>query len=99
MEVIQSAVAGTLESSDIMVTINPQKESEVEIELTSPVEQQFGRQIREVILNTALEMGLESAKIIAVDKGALDCTIKARIETAICRACNCETYQWGGLNQ
>lgn len=98
MEVMQSAIAGTLESSDIMVTISPQEKSGIEIELTSPVEQQFGRQIKKVILNTARGMGLKNAKITAVDKGALDCTIKARTTSAICRACNCDTYQWGGSN-
>ncbi|MFP3153970.1 citrate lyase acyl carrier protein [Lachnospiraceae bacterium ZAX-1] len=85
MEIIKTAVAGTLESSDIMVTLEPNT-SGIAIELTSTVEKQFGALIKDVIMETLKEMDIENARIVAVDKGALDCTIKARVKTVICRA-------------
>ena len=45
MKILKSAVAGTMESSDIMITIEPAV-SGISIDLTSTVEQQFGRKIR-----------------------------------------------------
>ena len=47
MKLIHKAMAGTMESSDIMVTIEPKEEGGIELELTSSVMQQFGRQIEE----------------------------------------------------
>lgn len=86
MEIIKTAVAGTVESSDISITIEPNKDSEIEIILKSPVEKQFGKQIKKVIEDTLKENGVESALVTAMDKGAIDYVIKARTETAIYRA-------------
>jgi citrate lyase subunit gamma (acyl carrier protein) len=85
MKILKSSVAGTMESSDIMITLEPGSGG-IELELKSMVEKQFGRQIRSVITNTLSELQVESAKVTAVDKGALDCTIQARVKTAVCRA-------------
>ena len=85
MEIRKSSVAGTMESSDIMITLEPGS-SGLEIELQSIVENQFGKQIRSVISNTLQELQVNNAKVIAVDKGALDCTIQARVKTAYARA-------------
>lgn len=86
MEIKKVSIAGTLESSDIQVRIEPREEAGIEIELKSSVEKQFGRQIRKVINTTLETMGVKSAKVIATDKGALDCVIKARVECAALRA-------------
>lgn len=95
MEIIKSSIAGTLESSDIQIAIEPKKETGIEIELKSSVEKQFGRQIRKVITETLESLGIKSAKVSAVDKGALDCTIKARVECAAYRAADAkEKYDW-----
>jgi len=85
MELVKTAAAGTLESSDIFITLEPGGEG-IEIALKSPVEKQFGRRIREVIIETLRELGIENARVSAVDQGALDCTIRARVTTAACRA-------------
>ena len=79
MELKQTAMAGTMESSDIMVTIEPKSEGGIELELTSSVMQQFGRRIEEVIRETLQGLGVENAAVNAVDKGALDCTVRARV--------------------
>jgi len=93
MNIIKSSVAGTMESSDIMVTIEPGSKG-IEIELKSMVEKQFGQQIRSVITNTLAELQVKSAKVIAVDKGALDCTIQARVKTAVFRASGESCAEW-----
>lgn len=86
MKLVTTATAGTMESNDIMVVVQPAEEGGIRVELTSSVMQQFGRQITAVIRQTAAECGVENAFISAVDKGALDCTVRARVTTALLRA-------------
>ena len=83
MELIKSAVAGTMESSDAYVEIEPAEG--LDIQLESVVGQQFGDAIREVVKDVLTEQGVENAKIRVVDRGALECVLRARIETAIVR--------------
>ena len=85
MEIKHGAMAGTLESSDIMVTVLPGAGG-IQIDLTSSVEQYYGDSIRETIARTLEELGVSSARVEAVDHGALDCTIQARLTTAVRRA-------------
>ncbi|MPM42085.1 Citrate lyase acyl carrier protein [bioreactor metagenome] len=95
MEIIKSSMAGTVESSDILIMLEPKEESGIEIQLQSSVEKQFGRQIKKVILETLAKLGVENVKIIATDKGALDCTIKARVQSAVFRAAGIkENFDW-----
>ncbi|TDT62772.1 citrate lyase acyl carrier protein [Fonticella tunisiensis] len=95
MKLIKRAVAGTLESSDIQVIIEPREEACIEIELKSSVEKQFGRQIRRVIRETLEALGVENARVIATDRGALDCTIRARVLCAAYRASGIKgKYDW-----
>ena len=85
MKIMKNAVAGTMESSDILVTVQPSEQG-ITIDLTSTVEEQFGGQIRQVIREALEQLGVENAEVTAVDKGALDCTIRARVETAVYRS-------------
>lgn len=93
MKIVKAAQAGTVESSDIVVKIEP-KEDGVEIELTSSVLQQYGERIEAVIRETLKELGIENAKVTAIDKGALDCTVRARTQTAAFRAADSTDYPW-----
>ena len=96
MEIKKAATAGTLESSDCMVTIEPNDEG-VEFSLSSSVINQYGNQIRKVALETLKHLDVENVRITIVDKGALDCTIKARIEGAVFRSVDqYENLPWGG---
>ena len=79
------ASAGTLESGDILIQIEPAQQG-LEIELQSSVAAQFGRQIKAVIAETLEGLGVNDAYVKAVDKGALDCTIRARVTAAAVRA-------------
>ena len=81
---MKESIAGTLESGDIMVTIGPGEG--LQVELQSSVAAQFGRQIKAVIVETLQGLGIENAHVQAVDKGALDCTIRARVTAAAVRA-------------
>ena len=85
MKLLKSAAAGTLESSDCFVSIEP-SENGIEIDLKSDVIRQFGDRIREVIGETLDTLGIESCSISVTDKGALDCTIRARVESAAFRS-------------
>ena len=97
MEIKKPAVAGTLESSDCMVTVEP-GEGQVDLELNSVVIRQFGPQIRKVIFETLKRLEVTDARVTVVDKGALDCTIKARVECAVYRSGDVkENLPWGGV--
>lgn len=97
MEIRKAAAAGTLESSDCLVTLEP-GEGGIQLELTSSVMNQYGRQIKATVLETLDRLGVENASVTVVDKGALDCTIKARVECAVFRSCgqSAKNIPWGG---
>ncbi|MBQ9009842.1 MAG: citrate lyase acyl carrier protein [Clostridia bacterium] len=96
MEIKKPAVAGTLESSDCMVTVEPGS-GKIDLDLDSAVIRQYGKQIRKVINETLARLDVTNAKITVVDKGALDCTIKARVECAVYRSNDIDdNLPWGG---
>ena len=98
MELKKAATAGTLESSDCMVTVEPGEG--IDFTLDSSVINQFGNQIRKVTMETLKNLGVDNVSIHIVDKGALDCTIKARIEGAVYRSVDqYENLPWGGAIQ
>ncbi|MBQ1675085.1 MAG: citrate lyase acyl carrier protein [Oscillospiraceae bacterium] len=83
MDIIKKASAGTLESSDVYVEIEPGQG--IQLELESVVEQQFGDSIRALVQEVLAEYGVENARLHIADRGALDCVIRARVETAVAR--------------
>ncbi|MEG0752808.1 MAG: citrate lyase acyl carrier protein [Angelakisella sp.] len=93
MLIAGTASAGTLESSDVMVTLE-QGTGGIEIDLTSTVEKQYGKQIRKVITETLEGLGATGVKVTVNDRGALDCTIKARVSAAWFRATGTTDYRW-----
>ena len=84
MKIQKSATAGTMESSDVYVEIEP-CDNGINIELESVVEKQFGAKIKEAVCDVLCQTGIESANVHIVDRGALECVIRARVETAIMR--------------
>ncbi len=84
MSIKKCASAGTMESSDVYVEIKPCDEG-IKIELESVVEKQFGEKIKEVVNDVLNGTGIENADVRIVDRGALECVIRARVETAILR--------------
>ena len=80
----RKACAGTLESSDVHVELESSV-SGIELNLESAVIEQFGEAIRSAVLDVISEMNISDIKIKVVDRGALDCVIRARVETALRR--------------
>ncbi len=83
---LKQATAGTMESGDIMIQIAPTDREGLDIQLQSSVAFQFGDQIKKVIGETLAGLGITQAEVHATDKGALDCTIRARTTAAAVRA-------------
>ena len=84
MEIKCRAAAGTLESSDVYVEIAP-GDGAVEIEINSVVAGQFGGAIERTVREVLSECGVTDAFVRIADRGALDCVIRARVETAVLR--------------
>lgn len=85
MDIEKNAVAGSFESSDVFVEVAP-KTNGIEIEVQSVVYQQFGKAIEKTVRDVLNEFEVKSAAVKLTDHGALDCTIRARVETALKRA-------------
>ena len=81
---MKQAIAGTVESSDILVAIS-ENATGIVITLESIVKKQFGAAIEATIAEMLRIHDLDKVRVQATDKGALDCTIRARMETAIIR--------------
>lgn len=84
MEIVKYATAGTLESSDAYVEIEP-GENGVTIQLESVVLEQFGDAIHQAVQDVLKNLGVEHARVRIADRGALECVIRARVETAVIR--------------
>ena len=94
MHILQNGTAGTLESSDAMISIERNPSKGVVIELESITESRFGNQIRRVIEETLKELRIDDALVTVKDRSALDCTIRARLITAAYRAAGIKTVKW-----
>ena len=84
MDIQKRAFAGTLESSDVYVEIEPGTAG-VQIQLESVVLAQFGDAIDRTVRQVFAQQGIRNANVRIVDRGALECVIRARVETAILR--------------
>ena len=84
MEIKKRASAGTMESSDAYVEIEPAVNG-IEVDLDSVVLAQFGDRIRETVLSVLQTEGVSNARVRIIDRGALECVIRARVEAAIYR--------------
>lgn len=94
MELKKPAVAGTLESSDVQITLRPNPGQGIQIELQSDVKVLFGQAIEETVRAVLAEFGVQDALVDVNDKGALDFVIRARMECAVCRAAQVP-FDWG----
>ena len=86
MEIIRAASAGTLESSDVRIEIFPSEQDGITLDIQSDVKLIFGKAIEETVREVLNSYNVGKAKVIMVDRGALDCTIRARLACVICRA-------------
>lgn len=86
MKVERTVIAGSLESNDVLITLRPSEEKEVKIVIESIVKKQFLGRIENAVKEVLDKFDVENACIYVQDKGALDCTLKARMETAVLRS-------------
>nr|CAB60041.1 putative gamma subunit of citrate lyase [Weissella paramesenteroides] len=94
MEIRKSAVAGTLESSDVQIMLSAGNNG-IEFELVSDVAKQFGDAIKETITDVLNTYGVTDAAVSVVDKGALDMVIRARAIAVVQRALDIvDTPNW-----
>ena len=94
MELKKPAMAGTTESSDVMVMLRPNPAGGIVIDLKSDVMVSFGDAIEATVRDVLKEFDVNDAQVSIVDKGALDFVIRARMQCAICRAAEIQ-YDWG----
>lgn len=85
-------MAGTLESSDVMVRIAPADGQGHDLQIASSL--QFREAIRHTLLQVLRRYGVEPVQVIVDDKGALDCVLRARLETALMRASETGRLPW-----
>ncbi|UMB59553.1 citrate lyase acyl carrier protein [Lutibacter sp. A80] len=89
MEIIKKSQSGSFESSDIIILIEPvEPNSGRNIDIDSSVMLEYGATIKKLINSKLDSYKISDIHLIAKDKGALELTINARLETAIKRACN-----------
>jgi citrate lyase subunit gamma (acyl carrier protein) len=84
LRIARKAQAGTMQSSDLMVAVEPAEALSVEIEST--VKKQFEHLIRAVAERVLAAHGVTAGRVRLTDRGALDYAIQARLETALRRA-------------
>ena len=87
------AMAGTLESSDVQITLRPNPNGGVQLNLRSDVLAQFGDAIRDTVMEELKKCDLNDVVVDVEDKGALDFVIRSRLQCAICRGAEI-SYNW-----
>ncbi|WP_319476570.1 citrate lyase acyl carrier protein [Marispirochaeta aestuarii] len=94
MKITKKGIAGTLESSDVLITVSPPTDPGIKIELESIVKKQFGNRIIAVVNEVLEGLGIQDVHVSLQDKGALDCTVRARLEAAAYRAAGISQMRW-----
>ena len=90
MKINQAAVAGTLESGDVMIRIAPLDTQEIDLQINSSVEKQFGEAIRATILDVLTQYDVRGVQL----NGELDCILRARLEALLARASGIPALPW-----
>ena len=91
MEIIKVGMAGTLESCDASVTVEPPGPSlapgapGLELAIECP-DKRFSGHVTKAVRAALAEAGVVAARVSVRDRSALDCTIRARVLAACQRA-------------
>ena len=83
MEIKKVAMCGTLDSSDVLVTVRPSDEESISI--SSPVASRYEEEMEDVVKKVLNDMDCHHVSVTLQDSGALDCVIEARVLTALQR--------------
>lgn len=82
MSAVKRVTAGSLESNDVLILLEEHSGGNV-IEIKSIVLAQFGPQIEASVADMLRLFHMENVRVEVQDKGAYDCTLRARMEAAI----------------
>lgn len=82
----KKATAGSLDSSDVLVIVEPNNEKGIKLSITSPFLRQFGETMKKVAFETLKQLHVDQCVLIIQDQGAINAALKARIITAINRS-------------
>ncbi len=93
MDLKKTGMAGTSDSGDIQVTVEPNPGHGIRIDLISSVQVPFGVAIEKTVYEVLEAFQVENAYVTLRDRGALDCVIRARMQCALCRGGEI-TYDW-----
>ena len=93
MQIVKQASAGTLESSDVMVTLKPNAQSGILVSISGKMAYPFGESMEATVRDVMREFDITDAVVELEDRGALDCVIRARTQTAVCRSLGIR-YPW-----
>ena len=100
MKINQPAVAGTLESGDVMIRIAPLDTQDIDLQINSSVEKQFGDAIRTTILDVLLRIQKEQDPSISfrfacrVNMCGSCGMLRARLEALLARASGIPALPW-----
>ena len=94
MELKHPSMAGTTESSDVMIMLRPNPDAGIEVDIQSDVQALFGEAIEQTVRAVLEEFDVKNASVNVIDKGALDFAIRARMQCAVCRAADIQ-FDWG----
>jgi citrate lyase subunit gamma (acyl carrier protein) len=87
MEIIKVGMAGTLESCDASITVEPAGPGVPGLELAIECpDKRFSTHVTRAVEAALAEAGVVSARVSVRDRSALDCTLRARVLAACQRA-------------
>ena len=86
MKIEKEVTVGTEEREDILLTLKPNPEGGMKIDIMGKGAEQFGEEIRSAVMSVLEEMNVEDAIVEIKDNWAFDYTIRARTRAAVLAA-------------
>ena len=81
----KASVGKEKQNADCVITIEPYTKG-IKLEFSSLVGTQYGDDMKKTIMEELEKYGIKAAKVTVVDRGAIDCVLRARLEAVIKRA-------------
>ncbi|WP_261858549.1 citrate lyase acyl carrier protein [Photobacterium sanguinicancri] len=94
MKICEPAVAGTFESSDLFVEVEPSEEFTLKVSSSAT---QFRDAVELQVRATLDKLAVGNGKWVIADSGALDCIISARVQAAALRGAQQSALNWEEL--